>query len=120
MPGADEFIVCPMAELPAKINVNAYTYFVITTRGADVDIQGLPGILGTDPAYIGVIGSLRRWQYTKDEINKKKDYSEKFSLVHSPMGLELRAETPEEIAVSIMAEIMKVANGASGKSMSER
>jgi xanthine dehydrogenase accessory factor len=120
MPGADEFIICRMKELPSKISINAYTYFVITTRGADVDIQGLPSVLDTNPAYIGVIGSLRRWQYTKDEINKKKDYTEKFALVHSPMGLELRAETPEEIAISIMAEIMKVANGASGRSMAER
>jgi xanthine dehydrogenase accessory factor len=120
MPGADEFIVCPMADLPSKIDVNSYTYFVITTRGADVDIQGLPSILETHPAYLGVIGSVRRWQHTKDEINKVKDYSEKLAFVHSPMGLELRAETPEEIAVSIIAEVMKVANTSTGKSMSDR
>jgi Xanthine and CO dehydrogenases maturation factor, XdhC/CoxF family len=120
MPGADEFIICPMAELPTNIEVNPYTYFVITTRGADVDIEGLPSILDTQAAYIGVIGSLRRWKHTVDEINKVKDYNTRLATVHSPMGLELNAETPEEIAISILAEIMKVANSASGMSMSER
>jgi xanthine dehydrogenase accessory factor len=67
-----------------------------------------------------VIGSRRRWENTKKEINKVKDYSEKFKKVYSPIGLELKAETPEEIAVSIMAEILMVANSASGKSMHEK
>jgi xanthine dehydrogenase accessory factor len=120
MPGADEFLICPMAEITKNIKVTPYTYFVITTRGSDVDIEGLPSILETNPGYIGIIGSKRRLENTKKEINKKKDYSAAFSKVRAPMGLELRAETPEEIAVSIMAEIMMVANASDGKSMSSR
>jgi xanthine dehydrogenase accessory factor len=119
MPGADEFVICKMSEIPQKVKITPYTYIVVCTRGSDVDIEGLPPILETSPAYIGVIGSKRRWENTKKEINKKKDYSGKFAAVHSPIGLELRAETPEEIAVSIMAEILMVANAASGSSMSE-
>lgn len=120
MPGADEFLVCLMSEITSHIKVTPYTYFVITTRGSDVDIEGLPNILDANPGYIGIIGSRRRWENTKKEINKKKDYGAAFSKVYSPMGLELRAETPEEIAISILAEIMKVANITDGKSMSER
>ena len=120
MPGADEFLICPMSEISKNIQVTPFTYFVITTRGSDVDIEGLPNLLDTKPAYIGVIGSKRRWENTKTEINKKKDYSAALSRVYSPMGIELRAETPEEIAISIMAEIMQVANKATGKSMSDK
>jgi xanthine dehydrogenase accessory factor len=119
MPGADEYLICKMSEIPQKFNITPYTYIVVTTRGADVDIEGLPPILDTTPAYLGVIGSKRRWIHTKEEINKKKDYTEKFTKVRSPIGLELQAETPEEIAVSITAEIMMIANAANGKSMSE-
>lgn len=120
MPGADEFVICTMAEIPKKMKITPYTYIVITTRGSDVDIEGLPALLDSDAAYIGVIGSKRRWLNTQKEINKKKDYSDKFSKVYSPIGIELRAETPEEIAVSIMAEVLKVSNGASGISMHEQ
>ncbi|MHC1741037.1 MAG: XdhC family protein [Anaerolineaceae bacterium] len=120
MPGADEFLICSMAEIPSKIKVTPYTYFVITTRGSDVDVAGLPGILETNPGYVGVIGSRRRWETTKKEINKQKDFSSQLERVHSPMGLEIRAETPEEIAVSILAEVMMVANNSNGKSMFER
>jgi xanthine dehydrogenase accessory factor len=120
MPDADEFLVCPVAKIPKNIDVNSNTYFVIATRGADVDIEGLPAILEAKPAYIGIIGSIRRWEHTKAEINKKKDFSAQLKNVHSPIGLELHAETPEEIAISIMAEVMMEANAATGKQMSNR
>lgn len=118
MPGADEYVVCPMAELPQKVKITPYTYIVLATRGSDVDIEGLPPILDTDYAYLGIIGSQKRWLNTQKEINKKKDYSKKFQGVFSPIGIELNVETPEEIALSIMAEILMVANKANGSSMS--
>lgn len=120
MPGADEFIICPMSEIPQKVAIGPFTYVVVTTRGSNVDIEGLPAILDTQAGYIGVIGSRRRWLNTQKAINEKEDYSEKLSRVYSPIGIELKAETPEEIAVSIMAEILKVANRASGLSMNEK
>ncbi len=118
MPEADEYVVCPMAEIPQKINITTYTYIVVATRGSDVDIAGLPALLDTENAYLGVIGSQKRWLNTQKEINKKKDYSSKFPGVFSPIGIELKGETPEEIALSIMAEILMVANNTSGVSMS--
>ncbi len=120
MPGADEFVICKMSEIPQKVKITPYTYVVVSTRGSDVDIEGLPSILDSEAGYIGVIGSKRRWMNTQKEINKQKDYSEKFEHVYSPIGLELKAESPEEIAISVMAEILKVANRASGLSMSEK
>lgn len=113
MPGADDYLVCQMSKIPTNILINQFTYFIITTRGSDVDVEGLPAIIDSKPGYIGVIGSRRRWINTKTKINQKKDYSVELEKIHSPMGLQLNAETPEEIAVSILAEVMM--NSMSGK-----
>ena len=119
IPGADEYLVCPMAEISQKIKINQFTYIIITTRGSDIDIEGLPGILDCNPGYIGVIGSKRRWENTKKKINSVKDYSDQLAKVFCPIGLDLSAESPEEIAVSILAEVMLTANGAVGNSLSK-
>jgi xanthine dehydrogenase accessory factor len=116
-PGADLYLPCPMAELPQKLAITPWTYLVLTTRGVNVDIQGLPALLDSPAAYIGVIGSQRRWAMACKEMLALGVAEEKLQRVHSPIGLELNAETPEEIAVSILAEIVMLRNGGSGKPM---
>jgi xanthine dehydrogenase accessory factor len=64
-----------------------------------------------------VIGSRRRWLTTVKGLKEKGISEEKIASVHSPMGLELNAETPEEIAVSIMAEVLMLKDKGTGKSM---
>jgi xanthine dehydrogenase accessory factor len=118
VPDADEFLPVPMAELPAHLEINPWTYLVLTTRGTNVDIPGLPALLDTPAAYIGVIGSQRRWATTKKELLASGVPAEKLARVRSPIGLELLAETPEEIAVSIMAEILMLRNQSTGQIMS--
>jgi xanthine dehydrogenase accessory factor len=73
--------------------------------------------LESDAAYIGVIGSKRRWKMTTDKLKEMGVPEDKIAKVHSPIGLELQAETPEEIAVSIMAEILMLRGGGTGESM---
>jgi xanthine dehydrogenase accessory factor len=90
---------------------------VLTTRGSDVDALGLGPLLETEAAYIGVIGSKRRWAETVKALKKQGVPAKKIERVHSPIGLELQAETPEEIAVSIMAEILMVRDKGTGKPM---
>jgi xanthine dehydrogenase accessory factor len=111
-PEAEEFIVAPMAEIPAKINVHENTFIVLTTRGAGIDIPGLPSLLDTQAAYIGVIGSRRRWILTKKGMAEAGVSAEKIERVKSPIGIDIKAETPEELAVSIMAEIILERNKA--------
>ena len=106
-----------MAELPQKLAITPWTYLVLTTRGVNVDIQGLPVLLDSPAAYIGVIGSQRRWAIARKEMLALGVAEEKLQRVHSPIGLELNAETPEEIAVSILAEILMLRNDGSGKPM---
>jgi xanthine dehydrogenase accessory factor len=119
-PDADVLLSIPMNELPAHIELNPYTYIVLTTRGTDIDIAGLPDLLRAgDPGYLGVIGSKKRWAHTRKGLLEAGIPEETILKIHSPIGLELQAETPEEIAVSIMAEILMLRRKASGKSMKE-
>jgi xanthine dehydrogenase accessory factor len=116
-PDADDFYPVPMAELPQHLKINSRTYIVLTTRGAIVDVPGLPALLDAPYAYLGIIGSQRRWTVTRKAMIEAGMDAAKFDRVHSPIGLELRAESPEEIAVSIMAEIIMLRNGGTGKPM---
>jgi xanthine dehydrogenase accessory factor len=116
-PSADEFFPVAMAELPAHLRFNAQTFLVLTTRSAAVDIAGLPKILEQSYGYLGVIGSKRRWSVTRKALLENGISEEKLTRIHAPIGLELNAETPEEIAVSIMAEIIMLRNQGTGGSM---
>ena len=117
VPGADAYYAIPMEKLTEQLKITRQTYLVVTSRGSGVDAAGLPSLLDSPAAYIGVIGSKRRWATTVKALKEKGVTDEKIARVHSPMGLELNAETPEEIAVSILAEIMMLKDKGSGKSM---
>jgi xanthine dehydrogenase accessory factor len=108
VPQADAYYPLPLAELPQEFDITPWTYIVMTTRGVDIDVKGLPGLLDSPAAYIGVIGSQRRWKMSRDKILESGVSAEKIDRVHSPIGLDLHAETPEEIAVSIIAEIIRL------------
>jgi xanthine dehydrogenase accessory factor len=117
VPGADAYYPVPMAELAEQINVTRQTYLVVTSRGSNIDAQGLPNLLETQAAYIGVIGSKRRWLTTVKALQEQGVSDVLIGKVRSPMGLELNAETPQEIAVSIMAEILMLKDKGTGKPM---
>jgi xanthine dehydrogenase accessory factor len=118
VPEADEYKLVGMAELPSQLEITPWTYLILTTRGTDVDVEGLPALLETPAAYIGVIGSRRRWATARKALLAKGIPEETLARVRSPIGLELNAETPEEIAVSIMAEIIMLRRGGDGREMS--
>ena len=118
-PDADEFYPVPMAELPLHLGITPQTYLVLTTRGNNMDVAGLPALLASQAGYIGVIGSRRRWSETCKGLHETGITDEQLKSVHSPIGIGVGAETPEEIAVSIMAEILMVRGGGSGKQMKE-
>jgi xanthine dehydrogenase accessory factor len=61
IPDADEYYPVPLAELARRMKIGSWTYIVLTTRGVNVDVAGLPVLLDTPAAYLGVIGSKRRW-----------------------------------------------------------
>lgn len=118
VPGADEYIHCPLEELPSNIDISPRSVIIMATRNNQVDVQGLPELLAVPSAYIGVISSRRRWKLTEEALLqagiKKKDLER----IYAPIGLDIKAETPEEIALSIMAEVFQAVRGGSGKGLS--
>ena len=119
VPDADEYITAPLAELGTHIEITPDTYVMLTTRGVPIDVDGLPSLLDSEAGYIGVIGSRRRWQVCAKKLAEKGISAEKIERVNSPMGLELSAETPEEIAVSMLAEIIMLRRGGTGGHMAQ-
>jgi xanthine dehydrogenase accessory factor len=117
VPSADEHIHCPLSELPSRTRVDQNSYVLLTTRGMPVDIEGLPALLGTDAAYIGVIGSRRRWEVCVEKLRASGMAESDIARVTSPIGLELNAESPEEIALSILAEIIMLRRKGTGERM---
>jgi xanthine dehydrogenase accessory factor len=109
-PGADQYLPIPMSEIPKQLDINYQTFFVLVTRGVEVDVEGLPALMGTDAPYIGLIGSKRRWAHTQEKLLENGITKEMISRIKSPIGLDINAETPDEIAVSIMAEIIALRN----------
>jgi xanthine dehydrogenase accessory factor len=120
VPDADQYVPTTIAELPQHLEITPWTYLVLTTRGMNVDVEGLPALLDAPAAYIGVIGSQRRWASARKVMQEQGVPAEKLDRVRSPIGLELNAETPEEIAVSILAEIIMLRQGGDGAVMSSR
>ena len=119
MPGADAYYPVEMGKLAEQLKVTRRTFIVVTSRGSSVDAAGLPSLLQSEAAYIGVIGSKRRWLTTVKALKEQGIPEKLIKKVHSPIGLELNAETPEEIAVSIMAEILMLRDKGTGKMMKE-
>ena len=88
----------------------ADTFFVIVTRGHVYDRICLESIVRKPHAYIGMMGSRRRVAQVKHSVLENGADPQVISQLHSPIGLDIKAETPEEIAISIMAEIIQVKN----------
>jgi xanthine dehydrogenase accessory factor len=116
--GLDHYLVCKPSAVAAQIAITPNTYIAAVTRGLPVDMELIPALLGTSAPYIGLIGSRRRWALTVKALREQKGLTdEALARVHAPIGLELNAETPKEIAISIMAEITMRRRGGSGQPM---
>jgi xanthine dehydrogenase accessory factor len=96
-----------MAGLP----VDPTSYLVIVTRGHTHDKTVLEQALSTEAAYIGMIGSRRKIEAIYKRLLEEGFSEEQLARVHAPIGIDIGAETPEEIAVSIVAELIKVRAG---------
>ncbi len=113
--GADQVLCEPFADGLSKIRGDSDSWFIIVTRGHRYDTECLEAILQKPYAYVGMMGSRRRVAIVKDQLEAKGVCREALDGVHTPIGLKIGAETPEEIAVSVMAEIIQVKNAGSGK-----
>lgn len=108
-PTTDEIIIPNSFEGCFKqLPIDKDSYIVIVTRGHIFDLISLKQSLKTDAYYIGMIGSRRKRDIVFEALKQDGFTIDDFNKVHNPIGIEIGAETPEEIAVSIAAELIKV------------
>lgn len=119
VPDADLLLPGSITDALAQRKITRNTFVLLLTRNVMIDREILPHLLETPAPYIGIIGSRRRWQHTRELLLEDGVAEEALAPFHSPVGLELNAETPAEIAVSIMAEIIMLRRGGSGERMAE-
>jgi xanthine dehydrogenase accessory factor len=117
IPNADEYLVIPAKEIASKAPIHSQTYIAAVTRGMSVDLEMLPALLETPAPYIGVMGSRRRWATAVKNLKARGITEAALKRIYAPIGIELNAESPREIAVSIMAEIIAHYRGGSGQPM---
>lgn len=98
----------------AKIHPNAASYLIIVTRGHKDDMRVLAWAVRSEARYIGMIGSKRKVLSVYKALEASGYKREEFERVFAPMGLEIGALSPEEIAVSIVAELIAIRRNASG------
>ena len=104
--GADELFIGSVADLVADRGIGADTSVVLVTRNVDLDAAALVALLPTEAGYIGVMGSDRRWSTVKARLEAQGTEPAALDRVSAPIGVEIGAETPTEIAVSIMAQVI--------------
>jgi xanthine dehydrogenase accessory factor len=95
-----------------KVHPNSSSYLLIVTRGHKDDMRVLAWAVTTGARYIGMIGSKRKVLSVYKALEKGGFDPEKFGHVHAPVGLDIGALSPEEIAVSIVAELIAVRRNA--------
>ncbi|NIO07315.1 MAG: xanthine dehydrogenase [Deltaproteobacteria bacterium] len=118
-PEADEVLVGEMSQTLKGITITPTTYIVLVTRGHVYDEPCLREVIHSPARYIGMIGSRRRVKACFHRFREEEKIAEEvIERVHAPIGLDIRAETPEEIAVSIIAELIQVRRGGKGGSLS--
>jgi xanthine dehydrogenase accessory factor len=107
-PDVDEIYAIPFERAVKQINTTFATHIVILTRGHTHDRLVLEAMLRKPHAYLGMIGSIKKRDIIYEALLKSGFSPDMLSAVFSPIGLDIGAETPDEIAFSIMAELISI------------
>ncbi|HPP07446.1 MAG TPA: XdhC family protein, partial [Syntrophorhabdaceae bacterium] len=106
-PDADEILVMDFESVFDRLSFTGNEYVVIVTRGHQYDASVLQEVLRHDFKYVGMIGSKRKVKIILENLRQMGFREELINKVHAPIGLDINAETPQEIAISIVAELIK-------------
>lgn len=107
-PSADELIVVDSFEdVMRKVPIERDSFIVIVTRGHQNDLTVVVQALKTDAGYIGMIGSRRKCALTFEELRRQGFSEDDIQRIHAPIGIPIDSETPEEIGVSIVAQLIQ-------------
>lgn len=109
-PDADEIIVGDIGEKLSEYKLNEDSYVVIVTKGHIPDRAALEAVVKKDAAYIGMIGSKKKVLYVIEKVLENGVSKKDLDKVYTPIGLDIASELPNEIAVSIMAEMLAIKN----------
>ena len=118
-PQADQVIAGGFEKTLRDLPIDKETYIVIITRGHRHDTECLRQVLDSSGAYIGMVGSRRRVKGVFKLLKEEGYPEESIARVHAPVGLDIGAQTPAEIALAIMGEIIRVGRGGSGRPLSQ-
>lgn len=118
-PTADEIIVAWPDEALAQMKIDGSTYVAILTHDPKFDIPALAALASTHPRYIGSMGSRETRKQHFEELRARGVSDEFLATVHGPIGLDIGARTPEEMALAVMAEIVAVRYGRKGGLLSD-
>jgi xanthine dehydrogenase accessory factor len=107
-PEAKDIVVAPYDAAMASLSPSAGSYVLIFTPSHQTDLEVLRWAVGTPARYIGMMGSKRKVTGIFHELQKEGVPAERFQAVHAPVGLDLGAQPPEEIAISVVAEMIAI------------
>jgi xanthine dehydrogenase accessory factor len=111
-PEARENYFGPWEEIFPKLSINEFSYLALVSRGHKGDLTCLRWAVNTPARYIGMIGSRRKFIEVCKVLESEGVSAEKLERVHSPIGLDIGALTPEEIGVAVVAEMIAIRRNA--------
>jgi xanthine dehydrogenase accessory factor len=111
-PQAAEVLVEPVVEWVQRTELPAGSYVVIVTRGHQGDLDALRALAPKELRYLGLIGSRAKVARINDALTAEGMPAEQLRRVHAPIGLDIGAVTPAEIAISILAQLIAIRRGA--------
>jgi xanthine dehydrogenase accessory factor len=113
-PQADQVVAAWPQKAVERLEIGPMTFCAILTHDPKIDEPALKGVLGRGAGYVGAIGSHKTHAERFERMARHGISAEQLAEVYAPIGLDLGAETPEEIALAVMAEIVAVRRGAPG------
>ena len=119
-PDADDIRVGLLADIAAELKYDASTFVILVAHDYKFEVPVLRVVLERDPAYIGLLGNRSRGAAVLRFLAEEGVGAEQLARVHVPIGLDIGARTPPEIALSVLAEALAVRNGRPGTPMKER
>ncbi len=115
-PNAQELVVGPYESGLEEIQISQTSFVLVVTRGHSHDQTALEQAIQTQARYVGLVGSRRKIQLIVKNLIEKGYAPEAFDRLYAPIGLAIGSETPEEIAVSVVAEVVAIRKGVHQRS----
>jgi len=118
-PEAQEILVGPFDSMSDRVSVDSQSFVVVVTRGHQHDLAATEQVIRTSARYVGLVGSRRKIKMIVEELLNRGHAPEVFDRLYAPIGLDIGSDTPEEIAVSVVAELIALRKGVHRRSQKQ-